>query len=118
MRVQQIPWTVYSMIGVGMAELNGKVAPFVAIGDYLMREVLEYNSKTEYEGEVRSLGDSPAIGVVLHPSGARWRHHAVRHFEEPGRMTNRAVDGRTVAVADSVDVRFLPEDVFAKFRRS
>lgn len=114
-RVQQIPWTVYSMVGVGFAELDEKIAPFGAIGDYLVGQVREYSS--EFGDEVRSLGDSPAIGVVLHPVGVRWRHHPVRHFEEPGRMTNRSVEGRTVAVADSVDVRFLLEDMFAKFQR-
>lgn len=115
-RVQQIPWTVYSMVGVGYAELDARVAPYGAIGEYLVSQVKKYNDESEWTQEVRSLGDSPALGVVIHPAGVRWRHHLVRHFEQPGRMTNRAVDGRTVAVADSVDVRFLLEDMFAKIQ--
>jgi purine nucleosidase len=115
-RVQQIPWTVYSMVGVGHAELDARVAPYGAIGEYLVRQVKEYNADSDTPREVRSLGDSPALGVVIHPGGIRWRHHLVRHFEAPGRMTNRAVEGRTVAVADSVDVRFLLEDMFAKIK--
>lgn len=116
-RVLQVPWTVYMMVGVGHAELEQRIAPHDAIGAYLYGEVVAHSRKGEYGGEYQSLGDSPAIGIVLNPSGARWRHHPVRHFEEPGRMTNRAVEGRTVSVADSVDVRFLLEDMFAKFAK-
>jgi len=115
-RVQQIPWTVYSMVGVGYAELDERVAPYGAIGNYLVRQTKEFSAGDEWESEYRSLGDSPAVGVVINPSGVRWRHHLVRHFEQPGRMTNRAIEGRTVAVADFVDVRFLLEDMFAKLK--
>jgi purine nucleosidase len=115
-RVQQIPWTVYSMVGVGYAELDERVAPYGALGEYLVRQLKEYNAEREWETEFRSLGDSPAVGAVINPGGVRWRHHVVRYFEEPGRMTNRAVPGRTVQVADSVDVRFLLEDMFAKIK--
>jgi len=53
---------------------------------------------------------------VLNPGSAVWRHHVVREFDEHSRLTNIVVPGRTVQVADSVDVRWLMEDMFAKIR--
>jgi purine nucleosidase len=117
-RVQQIPWTVYSMVSVGYAELDERVAPYGELGEYLVRQVKEFNAThvTEFEYEFRSLGDSPAVGVVLNPLGAFWRHHPVRVFDERARMTDAVVPGRTVQVADFVDVRWLLEDMFAKIK--
>lgn len=116
-QVQQIPWTVYSLVNVGYAELEERVAPYGPIGHYLVSQLKDlHRAEESWETEVHTLGDSPAVGVVLRPSGARWRHHIVHHFEEPGRMTTRAVPHRTVAVADFVDVRFLLEDMYAKIK--
>lgn len=117
-RVWQIPWTVYSMMGVGFAELDQKVAPYGELGAYLVAEVKRWNAAyVQPEREVHSLGDSHAVGVVLNPGGAVWRHHAVREIDAYARLTNRTVEGRTVRVAESVDVRWLMEDMFAKIRR-
>src|SRR5690348_2288473 len=114
-RVWQIPWTVYAMVNVGYAELDEKVAPYGALGAYLVRQLKEFNAAFwDSETEHHSLGDSPAIGVVLNPLSARWRHHPVRVFDEHARMTSVVVEGRTVKVADAMDVRFLLEDFFAK----
>jgi purine nucleosidase len=114
--VWQIPWSVYSMVSVGYAELDEKVAPCGPLGEYLVRQLKEFNATQDEEIEYRSLGDSPAVGVVLNPLGAVWRHHVVREFDEHARLTNVVVPGRTVRVADAVDVRWLMEDMFAKIR--
>jgi inosine-uridine nucleoside N-ribohydrolase len=117
LRVWQIPWTVYNMVSVGYAELDDRVAPYGELGAYLVRQLKEFNAaNVAPEVDVRSLGDSPAVGVVLNPSSAVWRHHAVRVFDEHARMTTVVVEGRTVRVADSVDVRYLLEDMFAKIK--
>lgn len=118
LRVQQIPWTVYSMVSVGYAELEERVAPYGDLGDYLVRQVKEFNATFahEVETEFRSLGDSPAVGVVLNPLGAFWRHHPVRVFDESARLTTMVVPGRSVQVADFIDVRWLLEDMFAKIK--
>lgn len=116
-RVWQIPWTVYSMVSVGYAELDERVAPYGPLGEYLVRQLKQWNTENvEWDRECHSLGDSPAIGVVLNPAGAVWRHHPVRLFDRDGRLTNLVVEGRTVKVADSVDVRYLLEDMFAKMK--
>ncbi len=53
---------------------------------------------------------------MLNPLGAFWRHHPVRVFDEHARLTGLVVPGRTVQVADFVDVRWLLEDMFAKIK--
>jgi inosine-uridine nucleoside N-ribohydrolase len=116
-RVWQIPWTVYAMVNVGFAELDEKVAPYGELGAYLVRQLKEFNAAFwDSEVEHHSLGDSPAVGVVLNPLSARWRHHPVRVFDEHARMTSVVVEGKTVRVADAMDVRFLLEDLFAKIK--
>lgn len=62
------------------------------------------------------MGDSPAVTATLNPGSLRWRHHAVRRFDQAARLTPVVVPGRTVQVADSADVRFLLEDFFAKLK--
>lgn len=117
LRVWQIPMTVYRMVGVGYAELDEKVAPYGELGSYLVRQLKEFNAaNVDPEIEYRSLGDSPAVSVVLNPDGAVWRHRPVHVFGADARMTNVIVEGRSVRVAESVDVRFLLEDMFAKIK--
>jgi inosine-uridine nucleoside N-ribohydrolase len=112
--VWQIPWTVYTMVSVGYAELDAKVAPHGALGEYLVRQLKEFNATLEVEMEHRSLGDSPAVGAVLNPLAGLWRIHPVRLFDEHARLTTVVIRGRTVRVADAFDVRWLLEDMFAK----
>ena len=117
LRVWQIPMTVYRMVGVGYAELDEKVAPHGELGEYLVRQLKEFNAEhVDPQIEYRSLGDSPAVSVVLNPDGAVWRHRPVHVFGDDARMTNVIVEGRSVLVAESVDVRFLLEDMFAKIK--
>jgi inosine-uridine nucleoside N-ribohydrolase len=116
--VWQIPWSVYMMTSVGYAELDERVAPHGALGEYLVRQLKEFNASFSdvEEMEYRALGDSPAVGVVLNPRGAVWRHHPVRVFDDHARLTNVVVPGRSVLVADCVDGRWLIEDLFAKIK--
>jgi purine nucleosidase len=114
LEVWQIPWTVYNMVAVGYAELDAKVAPHGTLGAYLVRQLKEVNAGEAVEIEHRSLGDSPAVGAVLHPTAALWRIHPVRQFDEHARLTTVVIPGRTVRVADAFDVRWLLEDMFAK----
>ena len=117
LRVWQIPMNVYTMVSVGYAELDEKIAPHGELGAYLVTQLKEFNAQyVDPEIEYRSLGDSPAVSVVLNPHGAVWRHQPVRIFGPDARMTNRIVEGRSVRVAEAVDVRFLLEDMFAKVK--
>lgn len=117
LRVWQIPMSVYTMVAVSYAELDEKVAPHGELGEYLVRQLKEFNAANlDPEIEYRSLGDSPAVSVVLNPHGAVWRHRPVHVFGDDARMSSVVVEGRSVLVADSVDVRFLLEDMFAKIK--
>lgn len=117
LRVWQIPMSVYRMVGVSYAELDEKVAPYGELGAYLVQQLKEFNAaNVDPVIEYRTLGDSPAVSVVLNPDGAIWRHRPVQVFGDDARMTNVIVEGRSVRVAESVDVRFLLEDMFAKIK--
>lgn len=117
LRVWQIPMPVYRMVGVSYAELDERVAPYGELGAYLVKQLKEFNAAhVDPEIEYRTLGDSPAVSVVLNPDGAIWRHRPVHVFGDDARMTNVIVEGRSVRVAESVDVRFLLEDMFAKVK--
>ncbi len=105
------------MVGVSYAELDEKVAPYGELGAYLVRQLKEFNAaNVDPEIEYRTLGDSPAISVVLNPDGAVWRHRPVQVFGRDARMTDVVVEGRSVRVAETVDVRFLLEDMFSKIK--
>ena len=59
------------MMAVGYVELYEKVAPCGKIGAYLVRQLVEFNEKhpkAERSFEFRSLGWSPAVGLMLNPA--------------------------------------------------
>jgi purine nucleosidase len=130
--IWQIPMSVYTMVSVGYAELEGRVRPCGKLGNYLTQQLIDFNHAHWPNMEYRSLGDSPAIGVVMNPSGAIWRDWPRRRFTADCQMvpsdgtsvldappqTGRAVDtdsvNKTVRVAESIDSRWLLEDFFHK----
>ncbi|MFC7376495.1 MULTISPECIES: nucleoside hydrolase [unclassified Brachybacterium] len=115
-RLWQVPRTAYRMVSVGYAELDEKVSPCGPLGEYLVRQLKEWNATWPQEPmEHRSLGDSPAIGLMLNPSGAVVRTVPAPLFGEEGGM----VPGleHTVRVCEQFDTRYLLEDFFAKLRR-
>jgi inosine-uridine nucleoside N-ribohydrolase len=111
----QIPMDVYTMVGVGYAELRRRVAPLGKLGAYLVEQLVTFNTTTNgVETEFRSLGDSPAVGVVLNPRGAVWRERPAPRFDASSAMIAPPDPARIVRVCESVDVRYLIEDLFAK----
>ncbi|WP_421726474.1 nucleoside hydrolase [Bauldia sp.] len=115
--VWQIPMPVYRMIGVGYAELMERVAPHGAIGRYLVDQLIAWNAAS-HSGpiEFRSLGDTPALSVIMNPFGGRsdWRpapqFTAAMQYVHPGLY-------RPIRVYETIDVRFILEDFFAKLAR-
>ena len=67
--------------------------------------------------DFRSLGDSPAIGAVINPLGAVWKERTAPHFDENSRMIGEDTTRRPIRVCESIDVRWLLEDMFAKLRK-
>lgn len=64
------------MMAVGYAELMERVYDKGAIGRYLVEQLVAWNAAS-VDGpiEYRSLGDTPALSVIMNPKGGRsqWR---------------------------------------------
>ncbi len=114
--VWQVPSTVYSQVSVGYAELEEKIGGTSDLADYLIRQMVEWNATYHPEPiESRSLGDSPAISLMLYPRGGQFRIVPAPRFGREGHYLPGS--GHPIRVVESVDVRFLLEDMFAKIRR-
>lgn len=114
--IWQVPRPVYSGVSVSYAELDEKIAGTSRLADYLISQLVEWNATWHREPiESRSLGDSPAIALMLYPHSGRFRTVPAPRFSRDGRYLPGS--GQPVQVCESVDVRFLLEDMFAKLRR-
>jgi hypothetical protein len=114
--IWQVPMSTYVMMGVGYAELEEKVAPCGPLGDYLVRQVRDWNA-AHHPGPIehRSLGDTPAIGLMMSPSSAVWRAQDPVRFT-PDCQYRSADAGSPIRVAEAVDSRYILEDFFSKLR--
>jgi purine nucleosidase len=121
--VWQIPMPVYTMVGVGHAELRTRLGGTSPLADHLVDGVIAFNATIPYGPlDLRSLGDSPAIGAVMNPAGGRWRMRPAPRFtaegslgDEPGAGEGDGV-GRRIRVCEAFDTRWLIEDLIAKLR--
>ena len=115
----QIPMNVYGTVEVTLAELACKVRPCGAPGRYLYQELDAYNlSEADpyplRKGENWNLGDSPVV-VALLQCDWRGNFHETRAPRIQDDLTYQEnPSGKRIRVYDSVDVRFLLEDFFAK----
>ena len=114
--IWQVPSNVYSQVSVSYAELEERIGGTSELADYLIRQMIEWNETYHPEPiESRSLGDSPAISLMLYPRGGTFRTVPAPRFGQEGHHLPGS--GHPVRVAEAVDVRFLVEDMFAKIRR-
>lgn len=112
--IQQVPANVYRMVNIGYAELERRVEPCGEIGAYLAQTVVDFNTEHHrLPTESRSLGDSPAIALMLDPWCAEFRRQRPVRFTATGHCVP-AETGASPLVVDRVDVRWLMEDMFAK----
>ena len=116
----QVPKNVYTMMRIGLAELQDKVAPCGKIGEYLFKQLVEFNDSfgdvaVWPPGESWSLGDSPTIGLLLDPHEYCYELKPAPRFAEDMRYVHDQ-DARPIRVYDSVDSRFVLEDFFSKLR--
>ncbi len=114
--IWQVPSNVYSMVSVGYAELEEKIGGTSKLADYLIAQTVEWNERF-HPGpiESRSLGDSPAVSLMLFPRGGTFRTVPAPRFGQEGHYVPGS--GHPIRVTESVDVRFLLEDMFAKIRK-
>ncbi|SDG64959.1 nucleoside hydrolase [Microbacterium pygmaeum] len=112
--IWQVPSNVYRLVNVGYAELRRRVEPHGAIGPYLAQGVVDFNTAhNPVPIESRSLGDSPAIALMIEPFSGNMRIQPPVRFTADGRY-EAAEEGGEVRVVEQMDVRFLLEDMFAK----
>lgn len=114
--VWQVPRNVYSMVSVSYAELEEQIAGSSPLADYLITQLKAWNLR-HHPGpiESRSLGDSPAVSLLLYPPSGVFATVPSPRFGVEGHYLPGA--GHPVKVCQSVDVRFLLADMFAKIRR-
>ncbi|HLH59201.1 MAG TPA: nucleoside hydrolase [Streptosporangiaceae bacterium] len=116
--VWQVPRPAYVTMGVSYAELYERVRPCGKIGDYLVRQLVEFNAAhatRERSWEYRSLGDSPAVGLMLNPNCGGWNTRPAPGFTyDCGYDYSR--EYRPIRVYQSIDSRFVLGDFFAKLR--
>ena len=113
----QIPSCAYTSMRVGLAELQLKVACCGKPGAYLFEQMCTYNmseSAAWTAGESWSLGDSPAVGVVLHPGCGDISQQTVREVLPDTFYGVERPECRKVLVYHAVDARYILEDFFAK----
>lgn len=116
MTIWQVPQPAYRTTAVGYAELDEKVAPYGPLGEYLVRQLKEWNSTWQSRAiEYRALGDSPAVGLMLNPDAGLFELVPAPTFGADGGMLPG--HGNTVRVCHIYDARYLFEDFFAKLRR-
>lgn len=115
--VSQIPYPLYGHFCVSDAELDAKVRPQGALGKYLVEQVLEVNAGSAMAREYRSLGDSPAVGVVMAPHAGRWSWRPAPQYDPNTCVVRRLAGVRPVREYETFDARFLMEDFFAKLAR-
>jgi purine nucleosidase len=114
--VWQVPSNVYSQVSVSYAELEEKIRGTSKLADYLIDQTVEWNRTYWPEPiESRSLGDSPAVSLLLYPRGGNFRVMPAPRFGQEGHYLPGS--GHPIRVVESVDIRFLLEDMFAKIRK-
>lgn len=112
--IWQVPSNVYRLASVGYAELRRRVEPHGELGRYLAQTVVDFNTAHHrVPVESRSLGDSPAIALMLDPWCASFRRQKPVRFTSDGHCVD-AEDGSEVLVVEQIDVRYFLEDMFAK----
>ena len=116
LEIWQVPAPVYSMVSVGYAELEEKIGGTSKLADYLITQLVDFNAAHHPEPiESRSLGDSPAISLILNPRGGVSRTTPAPRFGTQGGYLPGS--GNPIKVFDTVDIRYLLEDMFAKIRK-
>lgn len=112
--IWQVPSNIYRLVNVSYAELRRRVEPHGAIGRHLAQGVVDFNTAhNKVPIESRSLGDSPAIALMLEPMSGSFRREAPTRFTADGGHES-SDKGSDILVVEQMDVRFLLEDMFAK----
>lgn len=120
LQLWQVPRNVYCMMRVSLAELQAKVEPCGRVGEYLFRQMVDFNTFCAENpgwpsGESWVLGDSPAVGLLLDPHeyGYDWR--PAPDIGDDMCYVHKQTN-RLIRVYHTIDSRFILEDFFSKLK--
>ncbi len=116
----QIPRDVYNRFKVSLAELQVRVKPYGAIGDYLFTQMVEFNDGWSANqgwplGETWVLGDSAAVGVLLDPHEYDFEMRPAPRIDAEGKYRHQP-GANVMRIYKNLDVRFILEDFYAKLK--
>jgi purine nucleosidase len=116
--VWQLPSTVYKRMAVSYAELVEKVYDKGSVGKYLVEQLVNWNNRYHRHGPIehRSLGDSPAVGVMMYEDCGWYEWLPAPEFNSEMNYVHTG-KFRPIRVYRAVDQRFILEDFFAKLAR-
>lgn len=134
----QIPLSAYTMMEVSFHELFQRIQPHGAIGDYLVKNLLRVNevecamnfdnwpwvkgmsqgAKTMVirSGEGWSLGDNPAVGVLITSQSKGVAVRRAQRMNPDGTYGEFVNEDRMLRVYESIDSRIILEDLFSKIK--
>jgi hypothetical protein len=119
--VWQVPKNVYEMMAVSLAELEARVRPCGAIGEYLCDQLHEHAATEQprknpfRSGETWVLGDNPAVGLILYEHRFCFEWRCAPHIS-PDMTYHHTGRNRPIRVYGSIDSRLILEDMYAKLR--
>ncbi|WP_099466651.1 nucleoside hydrolase [Konateibacter massiliensis] len=138
MELWQIPLNAYTMMEVSFHELFDKVQPYGKIGSYLVENLMRVNeigcalnlddlpftkelsrgAKTMMirSGEGWSLGDSPAVGVLVTMQDHDMEYRKAQRINLDGTYGDYFRENRVIRVYQGIDSRVILEDMFAKLK--
>jgi purine nucleosidase len=116
--VWQLPSPVYKRMAVSYAELEQKVYHQGPLGKYLVEQLIDWNNKYHRHGPIehRSLGDSPAVGVMMYEDCGSYDWVPAPEFNSEMNYIHTG-KYRPIRLYHTVDQRFILEDFFAKLAR-
>lgn len=115
----QVPRDVYVTMRVSLAELCWRMAPLGAVGAYLVQQMVDFNAAHGDnprfpKGEMWSLGDSPAVSLLLDDHEYQYSLVPAPRFRPDMSYIQRPAHPHRIRVYRFVDPRFTLEDLYAK----
>lgn len=114
----QVPRNVYSKMRVSLAELKRRVEPCGGIGRYLYGQLEDMNDRWGNNpgwprGEMWSLGDSPAVGLLMNDQPYDYDLKPAPRVAADMSYIHGQTE-RRIRVYHDIDTRFILEDMYAK----
>ena len=114
--VWQIPFSGYTHIRVSLATLQQRLAPCGEVGEYLLRQMDEYNNGPHAgwtAGESWTLGDNPSVAVVIDDTAGRSQWENAWLIDAQTNYVQELPE-RKIRVYHTMNSHFVLEDLFSK----